>query len=145
MVADYDNSTLYNDSVINAIISSFEDDNAVIFYFSDHGEEVYDARDYMGHGGTSPCLHYQVEIPFMIWMSEKYKSAHPTIVENLRTNREKPYTTDDVAHTILDMAGISCPQFVPQRSIANDNFTPRKHRTVNKTLIYEEYILTTGD
>lgn len=138
MMADYDNSTLYNDSIVDVLIGTLEDKQAVLLYFSDHGEEIYDARDYMGHGGTSPYLHYQVEVPFMVWMSDEYKQNHPAIVENLKRNREKPYTTDDVAHTILDLAGISCAQFVPQRSLANDNFTPRSQRIVNKTLVYEE-------
>ena len=140
MIADYDNSTLYNDYVVNAIIENFKDDNAVVIYFSDHGEEVYDSRNYMGHGGVSPYLNFQVEIPFIVWMSDKYKDNNPEIVENIIKNQGKPYTTDYVAHTILDMAGVSCPQFMPNRSVANNLFQIINRRVVNYSLIYEDDI-----
>ena len=138
IVADYDNATLYNDYVVCSIINKFKEDNAVVIYFSDHGEEVYDKREYMGHGGTTPYLNYQIEIPFMIWMSDAYKKSNPDIVKNIQQNINKPYITDDVSHTILDMAGLKCKQFVPGRSIVNDNFNPRKSRVVMKSLIYED-------
>ena len=140
MMADYDNSTLYNDYVVNAIIENFKDDNAVVIYFSDHGEEVYDVRNYMGHGGVSPYLSLQVEIPFIIWMSDKYKDNNPDIVENIIKNRGKPYNTDYFAHSILDMAGVSCPQFMPYRSVANNLFQIIDRRVVNYSLIYEDDI-----
>ncbi|MBO5000755.1 MAG: phosphoethanolamine transferase [Bacteroidaceae bacterium] len=136
VIADYDNSTLYNDYVVNSIIEKFKEDNAVIIYFSDHGEEVYDAREYMGHGGTTPFLNYQVEIPFMIWVSDSYKENNPMEVDNLMKHKDEPYITDDVSHTILDLAGIYCNQFVAQRSIANGAFIPREKRMVNKSIEY---------
>ena len=140
IIADYDNSTLYNDYVVNTIIENFKNDNAVVIYFSDHGEEIYESRNYMGHGGTSPCLNFQVEIPFIVWMSDKYKYNNPDVVENIIKNQGMPYTTDYVAHTILDMAGVSCPQFIPKRSIANNLFELIDKRIVNYSLIYEKDI-----
>ena len=141
MIADYDNSTLYNDYVVNTIIENFKEENAVVLYFSDHGEEIYESRNYMGHGGTSPYLNFQVEIPFIVWMSDKYKNNNPDIVENIIKNQEKPYTTDYVAHTILDMAGVSCSQFIPERSVANNLFQIIDKRVVNYSLIYENDIV----
>lgn len=138
LIADYDNATIFNDYVVNSIIEYFEEDNSVIIYFSDHGEEVFDERDYMGHGGTTPYLNYQVEIPFMIWMSDSYRMANSSVVQNIIANRDLPYTTDDVSHTILDMAGIGCPQFVPERSLANDEFDSRESRVVMRSFVYEE-------
>ena len=138
IVADYDNATIYNDYVVDSIIKFFEDDNAVVLYFSDHGEEVYDERDYMGHGGTTPYLNYQVEIPFMIWMSDEYKELNPDIEKNIENHKNLPYVTDDVSHTILDMAGVECAQYVLNRSFANDTFNARKERTILKSFVYED-------
>ena len=138
IIADYDNSTMYNDYVVNEIINKFTEENAVVIYFSDHGEEIYEERDYMGHGGTTPFLKYQVEIPFMIWMSQSYKELNPNIVNAVKKNLDKPYTTDDVSHTILDMAGIKFSQFVPERSIVNDAFNPRKERIVCQSIVYNK-------
>ena len=48
LVAQYDNSTVYNDWVVANIIKHHTNENAVIIYFSDHGEEIYDFRDHYG-------------------------------------------------------------------------------------------------
>lgn len=40
--AEYDNAVLYNDYIVNEIIRRFEDKNAIIFYISDHGMDLYD-------------------------------------------------------------------------------------------------------
>ena len=42
IVKDYDNATYYNDYVINQIISLFEQEEAIVIYLSDHGEECFD-------------------------------------------------------------------------------------------------------
>lgn len=137
LIADYDNATIYNDFVVNSIINHFKEDKAVVMYFSDHGEEVYDERDYMGHGGTTPFLNYQFDIPFMIWMSESYKESNPLEVKNLLAHKDCSYTIDDVSHTILDMAGISCSQLVPERSLANEAFVLREEkRILCKSMVY---------
>ena len=41
-MAHYDNATRWNDEVINRILRNFANEDAVVVYFSDHGEEVYD-------------------------------------------------------------------------------------------------------
>lgn len=138
IIADYDNSTLYNDYVVNEIINKFKNENATVIYFSDHGEEIYEERDYMGHGGMTPYLKYQVEVPFMVWMSQSYMKFNPQIVNSIKKNLNKPYTTKDVSHTILDMAGIKFSQFVPERSIVNDAFIPRKERIVCQSIVYNK-------
>lgn len=140
LIADYDNATIYNDFVVNSIIDHFKDDKAVVLYFSDHGEEVYDERDYMGHGGTTPFLNYQFDIPFMIWMSDSYKESNAIYAQTLVAHKDCSYTIDDVSHTILDMAGISCSQLVPERSLANEAFVPREERTILRSLVYENMV-----
>lgn len=140
LIADYDNATIYNDFVVNSIIDHFKDDKAVVLYFSDHGEEVYDERDYMGHGGTTPFLNYQFDIPFMIWMSDSYKESNVMQVQKLVAHKDCSYTIDDVSHTILDMAGISCSQLVPERSLANEAFEPRDERVILRSLVYDNKV-----
>jgi len=45
LIADYDNAVYYNDKVIKNIIQAFVKRSAVLVFFSDHGEEVYDYQD----------------------------------------------------------------------------------------------------
>ena len=48
VVADYLNATFYNDFIVDSIIRMFSDRNAIVIYFSDHGEEVYNFRMQQG-------------------------------------------------------------------------------------------------
>ena len=64
-IAHYDNATRYNDDVIRQLVSMYQDQNTVMVYLSDHGEEVYDYRDNYGRDdwsmGNDPqqVLRYQ--------------------------------------------------------------------------------------
>ena len=71
MRTDYANAVAYNDKIVAQIIKEFENDEAIIFYFSDHCDEVFDERDFVGHT-YSFVSRYMVEIPFMIYMSDKF-------------------------------------------------------------------------
>lgn len=42
VLADYDNAILYNDSIVDQIIKRFEDEDAIVVYVPDHGEECYE-------------------------------------------------------------------------------------------------------
>lgn len=83
VVADYDNATRYNDQVVDAILARFTDRDAIAVYLSDHGEEVYDYRDFFCRSHDLPLTpevcKYQFEIPFMIWMSDTYRRNRPDV------------------------------------------------------------------
>ena len=61
-------------------------------------------------------------------------------VQKLVAHKDCSYTIDDVSHTILDMAGISCSQLVPERSLANEAFEPREERVILRSLVYENMV-----
>ena len=129
-LADYDNCTLYNDYIINSIISKFKKRNAIVFYLPDHGEELYDYRNFSGHGNT---IHdkkglVQVEIPFIIWASPKYKNNYPEIIVKLSKSINKRFISNKFANTVLDVVGIKCSQSNPAFSITNGKFDNSKHR-----------------
>ncbi len=91
MIDEYDNSVAYNDFVINSIIDTLaqhQGEKSVMIYFSDHGEELYDKRDFAGHA-YEKISPYMCQIPFMIWVSPEYKEHNPDII----FNTELPYTT----------------------------------------------------
>lgn len=136
-IGEYDNAILYNDYVINKIISDFKDKEAIIIYVPDHGEEVYDFRNFVGHSNDN-VSRYMVEIPFLIYMSDNFKEKYPEIVKKVEKSLNKPYMTDDLIHTILEIADIKTPEFEINRSIINENFnTFRKRIYTGKN--YDEY------
>lgn len=143
IMANYDNATLYNDFVVNSILEKFKNDYCCVFYFSDHGEEVYELRNYMGHGNAydSPNPNYQIRVPLMVWTSPSFAKANPAICNKLNKALHYPICMDDIGHTLLDIAGITCKDFVPTRSFVNDKFNTHRHRVVMNSIDYDKILI----
>lgn len=139
VIAHYDNATRYVDKVLDEIICRFEDKNCCIVYLSDHGEEIYDLSDFMGHGNAerSANLNYQIRVPLLIWTSPSY--SQPEIVAKLPDLLHTPITTDDVSHLLLDLAGIQTSSFDPSRSVVNKKYNKNKIRIVLNSINYDSY------
>lgn len=127
IIAEYDNAVLYNDYIVNKIISNFKDKEAIVIYISDHGEEVYDFRNFVGHAEDKGS-RYMIEIPFLIYLSDKFKENYPETVKKIAKSLNNPYMTDDLIHTILDIAEIETEEFDETRSIINENFNSSRKR-----------------
>lgn len=132
----YDNAVLYNDYVVSNIINEFKDTDSIVIYFSDHAEELYDRGDFYGHGEDN-LSKYTVEIPFMIYVSDKFKEKHPKKVEQIKNAINRPYMTDDVIHTILDLSDIKTTEFDETKSVINDKFENKERIIGGKS--YEGY------
>lgn len=106
--AAYDNACLYNDYVVSGLMSKFVDDDAIVFYFSDHGLDVYESdEDFSGHANSQNPTSLKVgkEIPFMIYLSEKYKENHPFEVKRIEKALDKEFCTDSFIFAIMDICG----------------------------------------
>ena len=69
-----------------------------------------------------------VEIPFLIYTSDKFIKNYPEKVESIKNSVDKPYMTDDLIHTILEIADIKTSEFDETRSIINKNFNDKRKR-----------------
>ncbi len=138
IIAHYDNATVYNDYVLNEIIKKFENQNCVVIYLSDHGEEVFELGNFMGHGGAGyhKDINYLVRVPFWIWMSPLYKEKHPEMAKSVYKAKNQPGITDDVSHLLLDLAGINTSFFSASRSIVNPDYDVSKPRIVLNSVAY---------
>jgi glucan phosphoethanolaminetransferase (alkaline phosphatase superfamily) len=101
----YDNTIVKTDWVLTQAIDILRDKNAVLVYTSDHGENLGE-DGVMFHGGTHPI---QSEVPFMIWLSDKYKKSHPEIANGLTTAPKNSISHDNLYHTIVGLGGIKSP------------------------------------
>lgn len=141
LVAQYDNSTVYNDWVVANIIKHHSKDNAVIVYFSDHGEEIYDFRDHYGRTQetikTTDLLKYQYEIPFMIWCSNQFIEENPNVVHNIKSALNKPFMNDNVCQILFGLVGMKTKYYHPERDLLSTQFKPYSHRNINNTINYE--------
>lgn len=129
MRTDYANAVVYNDKIVAQIIKEFENDEAIIFYFSDHCDEVFDERDFVGHT-YSFVSRYMVEIPFMIYMSDKFKKAHPSIERRVKRAQNLPFMTDNFMHTFFDLLGIECADLDYKFSLFSPKFNANRPRII---------------
>lgn len=126
--AEYDNAILYSDYIIDEIIKCFEDKDAVVIYISDHGLEVYDDRDFVGHSSEDIGSRQMIEIPMIIWGSDKYWQKRPELKNLVMAAVDRPYMTDDIIHTVLDLASIQSTSYDPAKSIINSRFDASRVR-----------------
>lgn len=128
-VADYDNATLYNDEVVGMIIDEFRDQDAVLVYLSDHGENVYDGpchrygRD-AGALSDEESMRNIREIPFLVWCSERFVARRPSLYERIQASAQRLVCSDDVAYLLFDLGGISFNWDDQARSVLSGEFRP---------------------
>lgn len=136
-ISEYDNAILYNDYVVNKIIELYKNKNSIVIYFSDHAEEMFDFRDYRGHA-EDKASRYMMEIPFLIYLSDKAKLSSPELEKKIKSSLNRPYMTDDIIHTILDIVDIETKEYDKTRSIINNEFNEKRERNY-KGKSYDKY------
>ncbi len=143
-VADYDNATRCNDDVIRRICQRFNDEDAIVVHYADHGEHVYDDTLVCGRTGANPpsavVARHQFEVPLTVWFSPKFMTAHPDLVRRVQTAKDRPFMTDDLPHMIIALAGISCPYYDPRRDLLSDSFNTRRPRLIKRQYDYDRLV-----
>ncbi len=124
--AEYDNATLYNDSVIYSIAQHYANKCAVMIYFSDHGEEAYDFRSSFGRQNdpikTKEILHYQNDVPLIVWYSNKYANTFPEVVERIQKATKRPMMLDLLGYMIFDLARIDTKLYRSNLDVLSANY-----------------------
>lgn len=107
VLSNYDNATLYNDYVVDSIISSFSDKDAVVVYFSDHSLDIFDTDDsFYGHArGTRESKEHCMQIPFMVYVSPSMQHLSPDLLCKLNTMKQCNLCTDQLFFWVLDWCG----------------------------------------
>lgn len=130
-IAAYDNSILYNDSVVNEIINRFKDEVSIVFYLSDHGQDIYySSKDYAGHAKQSEkSIWSAARIPFLIYVSPAFKEKYPETLVRIGKNRDQPFMTDDLIYAIMDILNIyfkDDQEVVYKKSILNPDLNRKR-------------------
>ena len=103
----YDNAIRYNDYVVTEIIRRAGKINGSVslIYFSDHGEEVYDYRDFYGHADASLSKSkFMVDIPFILWVNNEFINTNELLLNRIKTS--DAYTLKNFTYGLLDFLGI---------------------------------------
>ena len=109
LLAEYDNSIFYNDKVVNELFNIFQNKEAIVFYFSDHGiDAFYSSDDYIGHAtqNNESSVRYAKEIPFVIYTTPLYKEKFVDEYQRMSQSLSKNYSTDSLIYTLMDVAGV---------------------------------------
>ena len=141
-VADYDNAVLYNDKVMDDIIKCFEQQDAVLIYFSDHGEQVYDDKRLIygrkfGNEELMEAIKCEYEIPFMIWCSRSFQQQHTDLYQRILESVDKPFCSDDIPYLLFDLADIRSSVTDSTRSVIHPAFLSRQ-RKIMGDIVYDK-------
>lgn len=129
VIAQYDDALYYNDYIVSGIIDKFRclGEDSIVVYVPDHGEAVYDEGGFTGHIEENPSRH-MIEIPVIIWASDKFKELHPEKWAAITASVGNSYMTDDMIHTMLDIVDIQTVDYEPSRSVINQKFDSSRPR-----------------
>lgn len=125
-VNHYDNSIRYVDYLLNEMINQLKEKStsAFLLYFSDHGDEVYDVRDFKGHNDDNPTPA-MFEIPFVVWQSQQYRNSSKITIDTAR-----PATIDHLIYSISDLSDVQFDRYQSKKSIFSDDYQAPKQRVL---------------
>lgn len=140
-LAAYDNSLLYNDSIVKAITNHYADKDALVIYVPDHGEEIFDDKPYASGRRHNADIDYrlarnEMEIPFWIWGSPLYIEHHPYGWLAIQGAKDRPMMTDALPHFLLYLGGISTPLYRPELNIISPDYDIHRPRILKGTTDY---------
>jgi heptose-I-phosphate ethanolaminephosphotransferase len=143
ILADYDNAVLYNDSIVTSIVKLFKNDNAIVIYVPDHGEECFDGNTHFfcrlhSTAIDSRLAHAEFDVPFWIWCSKKYISANPEVYKEIRQARDRKFMTDGLSHMLLYLGGISTPEYREDCNLLSPNYNENRPRILKNTTDYNK-------
>ena len=142
-LAHYDNSLLYNDSILAAITNHFADKDAVVIYVPDHGEEVFDNPPYINGRRHNADIDYslarnEMEIPFWVWGSPQYIEHHPYGWKAIQEAKDRPMMIDALPHFLLYLGGISTPLYRSELNVISPDYDLKRPRILKGTTDYNQ-------
>jgi lipid A ethanolaminephosphotransferase len=104
LINAYDNTIVYTDYILSGLIDilkQLNDYNSTMLFVSDHGESLGENNLYMHGIPKAIAPKEQLEIPFIVWVSDGSKNLKPN--ETLSQNH--------VFHSVLNFLAIESPVY----------------------------------
>jgi glucan phosphoethanolaminetransferase (alkaline phosphatase superfamily) len=122
----YDSSILYTDWFLDGVIETLKaaEQPAAMLYVADHGQTLYDNSCRLAFHGHN--TQYEFHVPAFAWYSDAYATRHPAKVDQLRRHRKAKLATENVFHTLLDLADVHYPGERLDWSFVNPAFKQHK-------------------
>ncbi|MCD2516932.1 phosphoethanolamine transferase [Massilia sp. G4R7] len=105
----YDSAILYTDWFLSNVIGLLKESSlpSSLLYVADHGQTLYDKSCKIAFHGHN--TQYEFHVPAFVWYSDAYGERFPDKVDQLRKHRTFRLSTENMFHTVLDMADIRYP------------------------------------
>ena len=145
MLAHYDNAILYNDSIVDQIVKRFANEEAVIIYMPDHGEECFEGnRGIICRNHSAEIdydlARYEFAVPFWIYCSPKYIEKHPKVFEQIKAVRHKRFMTDALPHLLLHLGGIKAKDYRSEYDILSPQYNEKRPRILKNQTNYDDLV-----
>ena len=142
-LAYYDNAVLYNDSIVDQVIRRVENEQAVVIYVPDHGEECYGPGvHFCGrmHSTeiTGRLSHEEFDIPFWIWCSHAFMVEQPELFDAIVRAKNRRYMTDAIPFLLMHLAGIHTPDYREELDILSPQYNEMRPRILKNTTDYDK-------
>jgi glucan phosphoethanolaminetransferase (alkaline phosphatase superfamily) len=123
----YDRAVRYLDMIVGKVISRAGNQagDVAVIYFSDHGDEVFDYIDFVGHRYPRSTQD-MVEIPLLVWLSPDMRVAQPALVAALNAGLSQKMDIRDISPLLLDIAGIDVDGLSEQRRPLGGSFMAQR-------------------
>jgi glucan phosphoethanolaminetransferase (alkaline phosphatase superfamily) len=143
----YDNSILYQDFILDSLISLLETGSKTgcLLYTSDHGEDLFDdCRNLTGHGASFTEASFRV--PFFVFATASFEKKYPGKFSILAKNKDKKIAAgEDIFYSLPDLANINFPSQHLAKSISSAEFTEQHKRMIllpdNKVAAFEDEVI----
>lgn len=122
----YDNSVLYTDWFLSQVIDTLKSSRLMtsMMYVADHGQTLYDGTCKLAFHGHN--TQFEFHVPALVWYSDLYRLTHPAKITQLQKNKRAKLATENIFHSLLDMADIRYGTEQLEWSFLNKKFKTHK-------------------
>ncbi len=137
-VNDYDNSVLFNDYVVAAILKILKKNKGTdaFLYMADHADDVLARK-----GHNSEIFSFEMtQIPFLGWFSDKYRSRYPDIYHNLSLHQGALFSNDLLYDTLVGVLGITTERYNEKYDLSSAEYSlaPDEALTLHGRMKYSD-------
>ena len=122
LINAYDNTIRFTDSVISDLIAQLkklEETKSTMIYVSDHGQSLGENGYYLHGAPIAIAPPEQRQIPFLVWMSDKFKQSKNLTNADIIT--KKTYPHDFPFHSVMGAFDMRSEIYKPRFDIFNIN------------------------
>jgi lipid A ethanolaminephosphotransferase len=113
----YDNTILYTDHVLAALIRLLEheagDRAPALLYLSDHGESTGEHGLYLHGAPYALAPDQQTHVPMLLWTSPAFQRWRGLDTRCVQSRRSEPLSHDNLFHTVLGLLDLQTTAYQP--------------------------------